>query len=537
MASFQEQKIQQALEDLRAQKFPSVRAAAKAHGINHVTLNRRSKGGISKQEARLAQQLLSQHQEGLLVQWILHSEAGGYAPSHAQVREMAVHISTVSGGPDTLGNNWVPRFLHRHPEIHTKVGVKIDALRLQNTTPEALEAWFAGLKQLQTDHQVDTADIWNMDEIGTALGVCTNQTVIGSSSTTRSYKKSPETREWVSIIETISALAKKIRPLVIFKGKSVQSTWFHHDKNPDWRYTTSENGWTSNDIGLRWLHQIFLPETANNGRPRILLDGHGSHATIQFMWDCFTNNVHLYYLIPHSSHILQPLDLSCFSAVKSRYRAQIAALAKYEDSAPIKKLRFVEYYHKARNEGLTQQNILSGWRAAGISPWNPRKVIRSSQLTINNQIDQITPKSPPQRTPTASEQILHTPQNKRDFLKAVQMITAQESIPRPVRWLLSKTGKAFDNLHHLHSQHSLQIQAQQKKLDELANKRRKKVAIDCNQMFANIAKIKEAQDEANRVKETWEQRDRALEARRTADMMVANEMARFQHQFHVLDRN
>jgi len=242
-------------------------------------------------------------------------------------------------------------------------------------------------------------------------------------------------------------------------------------------------------------------------------------------------------LIPHSSHILQPLDLSYFSAVKSRYRAQIAALAKYEDSAPIKKLRFVEYYHKARNEGLTQQNILSGWRAAGISPWNPRKVIRSSQLTIKNQIDQITPKSPPQRTPTASEQILHTPQNKRDFLKAVQMITAQESIPRPVRWLLSKTGKAFDNLHHLHSQHSLQIQAQQKKLDELANKRRKKVAIDCNQMFANIAKIKEAQDEANRVKETWEQRDRALEARRTADMMVANEMARFQHQFHVLDRN
>ena len=418
------------------------------------------------------------------------------------------------------------------------MGVRIDALRLQNTTPEALEAWFAGLKRLQTDHQVDTADTWNMDEIGTALGVCTNQTVIGSSSTTQSYKKSPDTREWVSIIEAISALAKKCRPLIIFKGKSLQTTWFHHDKTPDWLYTTSENGWTSNNIGLAWLHQIFLPETARNGRPRILLlDGHGSHATIQFMWDCFTNNVHLYYLIPHSSHVLQPLDLSCFSAVKSRYRAQIAALAKYEDSAPIKKLRFVEYYHKARDEGLTRQNILSGWKAAGISPWDPRKVIRSSQLAINNQISQTTPKSSPQRTPTASEKILHTPQNRRDFLKAVQMISIQESIPRPVRWLLSKTGKALDNLHHLHSQDSLQIQAQQKKIDELGNKRRKKVAIDCNQVFANITKIKEAQDEANRQKEAWEQRDRALEARRTADMMLANEMARFQHQFHVLDRN
>ena len=110
---------------------------------------------------------------------------------------MAVLISTVSGGPDTLGNNWVPRFLHRHPEIHTKVGVRINALRLQNTTPKALEAWSARLKRLQTDHQVDTANIWNMDKIGTALSVYINQTVVGSSSTTRSYKKSPNTREWV----------------------------------------------------------------------------------------------------------------------------------------------------------------------------------------------------------------------------------------------------------------------------------------------------------------------------------------------------
>jgi hypothetical protein len=60
----------------------------------------------------------------------------------------------------------------------------------------------------------------------------------------------------------------------------------------------------------------------------------------------------------------------------------------------------------------------------------------------------------------------------------------------------------------------LQIQVQQKKIDELANKRRKKVAIDCNQVFTNITKIKEAQDEESRLKETWKQRDRALEAKK-----------------------
>ena len=85
----------------------------------------------------------------------------------------------------------------------------------------------------------------------------------------------------------------------------------------------------------------------------LFLDSHGSHVATQFMWDCFVNNVHLFYLIPYSSHVLQPLDLACFSAIKSWYRAQIADLARFEDSAPIK-LRFVGYYHKARDESLTR---------------------------------------------------------------------------------------------------------------------------------------------------------------------------------------
>lgn len=538
MTSFNEQKIQQALDDLDAQKFPSLRAVAKAHDIDHSTLTRRSKGGISKQEARSTQQLLSLHQENLLAQWILDLEAGGYAPGHAQIREMAALISKESGGPESVGVNWVSRFIKRHPEIHTKLGVKIDAQRLKNTTPEALEAWFERFRGIKAAHQVEDADTWNMDETGTALGVCMNQTVVGSSSTTKSYKKSPENREWVSSIETVSAAGSRTRALVIFKGQSLQTTWFKPDQIPDMLYTTSENGWTSNDIGLRWLHEIFLPETERNGNPRILLlDGHGSHGTREFMWDCYKNNVHLVYLIPHSSHVLQPLDLSCFSPIKSRYRAQIADLARFEDSAPVKKIRFVEYYSKARDEGLTSHNIRAGWSAAGISPWNPRKVIRSSQLAANNQINQQPPQTPQKRRLSVSEEVLTTPQNRHELSKAVQAISSQETLPRSVRNLLSKTSKAFDTLHQQHAQDSLQIEALKKKQDELANKKRKKIAVDSNQVFANIATIQAAHEEAERQKKTWEQRDRAAEARRTSNLMLANQMAQHQHEFHVLDRN
>ena len=104
------------------------------------------------------------------MQWILDLEAGGFAPSHAQVREMAALVSKDSGGPDSVGINWVHRFLKRHPEIHTKTRVKIDAQRLENTTPEALEAWLEKFLKVKTEHQVADAGTWNMDETGTALG-------------------------------------------------------------------------------------------------------------------------------------------------------------------------------------------------------------------------------------------------------------------------------------------------------------------------------------------------------------------------------
>jgi hypothetical protein len=539
MASFEEQKIAQALEDLRTRKFTSIRAAATAHGLKRSTLTNRYNGGRSRQTARVAQQLLSQEQEISLVEWILSLEKQGHALTHAQVREMALLISKISGGPEIIGHNWVSRFLRRHPEIHTKVGVKIDTLRVQNTTTEALQAWFGLFESVQTTFQVDIANVWNMDETGIALGVCANQTVIGSSSTSRCYKKSPENREWVSIIEAISASGRRTRPLVIFKGQQLQSTWFNHEKIPDSLYTTSTKGWTSNAICLRWLREIFLPETDRNGQPRILLlDGHGSHVTVEFMWECYQNQVYLVYLIPHSSHILQPLDLACFSALKSRYRSQIAELARFEDSAPIKKIRFLEYYHKARDEGLTSFNILSGWRTAGISPWDPRKVIRSSQLLENNQIHQPEPpQTPHKRKISASEETINTPHNKRQFLDNIDKVQAHHPISRPVRMLLSKTGKALDLFHTTHAQNSLQLQAQQRQIDEFKAKKQKKVAIDSNQLFADITKIKAVQDEQERLRDAWEQQDRVVEARNTANQMLASQIARFQHQFHVLDRN
>lgn len=91
----------------------------------------------------------------------------------------------------------------------------------------------------------------------------------------------PGNREWVTAIESISAFGWALPPVIVFKGKTYNQAWF--DNLPgDWRFEVIPNGWTTDEIGLRWLQKHFIPTTnrRTKGKYRLLiLDGHGSLLT------------------------------------------------------------------------------------------------------------------------------------------------------------------------------------------------------------------------------------------------------------------
>jgi 4-hydroxybenzoate polyprenyltransferase len=74
-----------------------------------------------------------------------------------------------------------------------------------------------------------------------------------------------------------------------------------------WEFTSSEKGWINNHIALVWLKTVFIPSTKpeNPKEPRLLvLDGHGSHMTEDFLFECYDNNIFVLFLLAHSSHVL-----------------------------------------------------------------------------------------------------------------------------------------------------------------------------------------------------------------------------------------
>ncbi|KAI0997864.1 hypothetical protein K3495_g10325 [Podosphaera aphanis] len=227
---------------------------------------------------------------------------------------MAVRILHNKSDYEPLGKKWLQKFMSRNPQVATCIGRKIEASRIDETHLDLISDFYTRFQEMQRRYGIRQQNIWNTDEHGIALGIRINSIVLASSTKKRTYVKSPESREWVSIIETVSATGSYIRSLIIFKGNNPQNTWFP-EVTPEWYFTTSENGWTNNFIALQWLKNVFIPETRpqTSDHRLLIMDGHGSHTSPEFLLLCKQNNIQLLFLPAHSSHVLQPLDLGVFA--------------------------------------------------------------------------------------------------------------------------------------------------------------------------------------------------------------------------------
>jgi hypothetical protein len=71
---------------------------------------------------------------------------------------------------DTVGDQWLPRFLRCHPELSSIRSNKIDAQRVKGTNPERLRKWFNDLQHVIDEYQIEHENIYNMDESGFSIG-------------------------------------------------------------------------------------------------------------------------------------------------------------------------------------------------------------------------------------------------------------------------------------------------------------------------------------------------------------------------------
>ena len=222
--------------------------------------------------------------------------------------------------------------------------------------------------------------IYNFNKLtlGCSIGICNGVNVVVNSELKKVYMAQPGRQEWVTVIECISASGTSIALYIIFKGEHILSTWLPAIPPSGWIFTTNTSGWTNNFHGMQWI-QHFNAQTksrlTSDDEYRLLLcDGHDSHISAALSAYCLQHHIVLALLPPHSSHLLQPLDVGIFAPLKMAISQRQTRLYR-SGFRHIQKVEWLEHYIEARNATIIEKNILSAWRGAGLFPENMFKVL------------------------------------------------------------------------------------------------------------------------------------------------------------------
>jgi len=299
--------------------------------------------------------------------------------------------------------------------------------------------WFNEFKCVVGEYEVDMKNIYNMDEMGFSIGTMQASSIIIDKKMHTQFQASPGRQEWISIVECVSMDGRAIPPLVIFKGERLSNGWIPNNVDDTWRFSSNSKGWTTNVHGLKWLRQCFEPATrdyANDGQDwRILVcDGHESHVTSGFLSHCIQHCILLLLLPPHTSHLLQPLDVGIFGPLKTAMSRCLDPI--YRAGIPrIEKVEWMESYIEARVRAFTKSNIEGGWHGAGLFPFDPRKVLR--KIGGSRSTPQSTTPTPPMLpSQTPFHQITSSPPDSlilRSANIALHQLISTAPLPTPAK--------------------------------------------------------------------------------------------------------
>lgn len=131
-----------------------------------------------------------------------------------------------AANPPQLGDRWVYRFLTRLPPAYKIQKQKTtDSKRHLAEDPNITQAWFDRLEIAFEKNKIIPRNYWNFDESRFQGG---DQKVVTKYPETIRNVPSSSSREFVSVIEGMSAEGSAIPPFLIFTGKAILESWFRY---------------------------------------------------------------------------------------------------------------------------------------------------------------------------------------------------------------------------------------------------------------------------------------------------------------------
>ena len=135
------------------------------------------------------------------------------------------------------------------------------------------------------------------------------------------------------------------------------------------------------------MEQVFDRYTKKKARRAwrlLIIDGHGSHVTMDFLNYCDRNRILVCIYPPHSTHTLQPLDVAAFKPLAQNYSSALTRhLHATQGLGGITKGDFFRLFWSAWVKTMRKELVESAFEATGLEPFNPDRIINKYRK-LNN---------------------------------------------------------------------------------------------------------------------------------------------------------
>jgi hypothetical protein len=439
-------RIQQALAVAEKQENPNYAQLAREFNVPIDRLRGRAKGLQSRSSRPPTNMRLNEAQELAIVEYIKILDDLGLEPTRRIIQKTANSLLPEDQPP--LGARWVSRFLLRNPQFSLVKQKKLEVDRFLAHRPTTIQQWYDGLQRLYDMFNFDAHDVYNMDETGFRVGIGREEWVVTRYPKREHWTPIHGNREHITVVEAISADGSVLSPYIILPAKHHQSTWYIDKEDGGFTITMSDSGYINDQLALDWIH-LFVKWSGKRqvGRYRLLLlDGHESHCTREFLTVCKDNMIIPYFLIPHTTHLAQPLDVVAFGVYK-HYHSQEVTTAWRTGCTDFNRHEFLAVLESIRQKTFKSSTIHASFFEAGIWPVDASKSL--SRIPTRPETPPPLPR-PRRSTHLHSSGSIHTPITSNAIERSVTKLQSllSPSAERVIRGL-DKLAKGSLTIAHL----------------------------------------------------------------------------------------
>lgn len=353
------------------------RMASKLYNIPETTLKDHVKGKRGAKSSSYGRKTdLSSDIEKNLTTSLCAMEKWGFGLSRKEVLDIvqqyvkANQIKT-QFKDDRPGSDWFINFKKRNG-LSIKKPQSVEMARKKSVDPFIIQPYFDLLKSTLDELALNNkpAQIWNLDESSFSRDPSKTK-VVGKIGLPATRTTSGPGRENTTILIACSASGAKVPPLIVFKGKSIWSEWVGSKdlEYPGTSYAATKNGWMEVEVFENYLQNTFVKNIGPERPVLLIYDGHSTHISIKIIEMALAEQIVILKLPPHSSHLLQPLDIAVFRSLKIAWDAKLVAWQRRNPGVKIPKKQFSELIGQVWADA-SSEIIRNGFQKAGIFPYN-----------------------------------------------------------------------------------------------------------------------------------------------------------------------